>query len=308
MRTVLIEGLDGLHRGFGWKPGKFHRDARRMMFSLEIAKSLAPTNPRFSTGLPPIWDQGQIGSCTAHGNLRAFLFAAAKAGFKYEMLSRLMLYYNERAIEGTTSDDAGAEIHDGIKSIIEQGVCLESLWPYDTTRFSEKPPAQCFTDALQHQGLKTAGIAGTVDQVKSAMAAGYTVVIGFPCYQSIQSVQTTRTGIIPVPRSGERMVGGHCVCTNGQWDDSRQLIGIDNSWSEQWGIQGSGFLPYAYFNGPVSDCQVIYTVEGEGDLPIPVPVDSQTWQVFAAKAVAQAFGLAVREPSQVGGLFSVHNN
>ena len=52
--------------------------------------------------------------------------------------SRLFLYYNERALEGTVSTDSGAQIRDGIKSVASQGDCPESIWPYDVTKFADQ--------------------------------------------------------------------------------------------------------------------------------------------------------------------------
>src|ERR1051326_2854029 len=129
--------------GLGWRPQKpDHRD--RLFAAAPVA--LPASNPRFASGLPPIWDQMAIGSCTSHAILRADLFAAAKAGQPVTMLSRLMLYYEERDIEGTVPMDAGAEIRDGIKALADQGTCREELWPYDLQRFTEKPPASCYVD------------------------------------------------------------------------------------------------------------------------------------------------------------------
>ena len=47
------------------------------------------------------------------------------------MPSRLFIYYNERAVEGTIASDSGAMIRDGIKSVAKLGVCDETVWPYD---------------------------------------------------------------------------------------------------------------------------------------------------------------------------------
>jgi len=46
--------------------------------------------------LPPILDQGQLGSCTCNAKAVQFYFAAAKAGLSPVLVSRLMLYYMVR--------------------------------------------------------------------------------------------------------------------------------------------------------------------------------------------------------------------
>ena len=41
--------------------------------------------------------------------------------------SRLFIYYNERLVEGSVNQDAGAMIRDGIKTMSKVGVCPESV-------------------------------------------------------------------------------------------------------------------------------------------------------------------------------------
>jgi C1A family cysteine protease len=87
--------------------------------------------------MPPVYDQGALGSCT--GN-------ALACAFEYDdknifQPSRLFIYYNERNIEGTVSSDSGALISDGIKSLETYGVCPETLGPYDISKFADKPHA-----------------------------------------------------------------------------------------------------------------------------------------------------------------------
>ena len=69
-------------------------------------------------------DQGQLGSCTANAIAFAVCFDELKQRNKAAFMpSRLFIYYNERVMEGTVSQDAGAEIHDGVKSLNIYGYC-----------------------------------------------------------------------------------------------------------------------------------------------------------------------------------------
>jgi C1A family cysteine protease len=52
--------------------------------------------------------------------------------------SRLFIYYNERVMEHTVSQDAGAQIRDGIKSVNHIGACPETDWPYVIANFAKK--------------------------------------------------------------------------------------------------------------------------------------------------------------------------
>src|SRR3954452_17409791 len=88
---------------------------------------------------PPVYDQGQLGSCTANAIGGAFEFDLLAQGLADFVPSRLFIYYNERAIEGSIDSDSGAMIRDGIKSVAKVGVCAETSWKYDITKFTEGP-------------------------------------------------------------------------------------------------------------------------------------------------------------------------
>ena len=55
-------------------------------------------------------------------------------------ISRLFVYYNERAMIGTVHEDSGAYIKDGFLSMQGQGACLEKSWTYNEAMFRIVPP------------------------------------------------------------------------------------------------------------------------------------------------------------------------
>src|SRR5438128_696006 len=88
---------------------------------------------------PPVYNQGQLGSCTANAIAAAVQFDRMKQNLKPAFApSRLFIYYNERAIEGTVDNDSGAMLRDGIKSIAKQGDCAETHWPYPNRKVREQ--------------------------------------------------------------------------------------------------------------------------------------------------------------------------
>src|SRR5271157_81551 len=96
---------------------------------------------------PPVYDQGQLGSCTANAIAGALEFDRIKEGLPDFTPSRLFIYYNERVMEGTVGTDSGAQIRDGIKSVGSVGAPPETDWPYNIAEFAVKPPPKAFTDA-----------------------------------------------------------------------------------------------------------------------------------------------------------------
>ncbi len=233
----------------GWK--KDRPDSRDRLYAPPpaILKALPP-----STDLRPmlsglrIFDQGQLGSCTANAIAAAHFHDQVKQMIKGTTLftpSRLFIYYNERSAEGTVMDDSGAFIRDGIKSIAREGVCSETLWKYDITRFKSKPPAKCYTEALKHQAVQYFRVGQTLDLIRACLAEGWPIVFGFTVYESFESAEVARTGLMPMPGRRESSLGGHAVLAVG-YDDSTRRVTVRNSWSDQWGDKGHFYMPYDF--------------------------------------------------------------
>lgn len=238
------------------------RDHRDHLYSVPIEHLQAlPPMVDLRPQCPPVYDQSSLGSCTSQGIAAAIEFDRKKQSLPDIMPSRLFIYYNERAMEGTVSSDSGASIRDGIKVVNAQGVCPESEWTYDILQFTVNPPAQCYQDALKDRALSYQRVARNLDQMKGCLASGYPVIIGISVYESFESAEVARTGMVPMPTRGESLLGGHCVLLVGYRDDVQKWI-LRNSWSEQWGDQGHFYLDYAYLmnKGLSSDFWTIKTV------------------------------------------------
>jgi C1A family cysteine protease len=195
---------------------------------------------------PDVYDQGQLGSCTANAIAAALEFDQMKEKQANIFVpSRLFIYYNERAMEGTVNEDSGAQIRDGIKSVASLGDCPEDLWPYDITKFAVKPPQQCYQEALKFEAVLYQRLAQISNQLKGCLASGYPFVFGFAVYESFESQQVAQTGHAPMPAPTEASIGGHAVMAVG-YDDSQNWFIVRNSWGVGWGMKGYFTLPYAY--------------------------------------------------------------
>ena len=237
---------------YGWVPDL--PDQRDISYAAPapILKKL-PAKVDLTKSCPPVYDQGQLGSCTANAIGAAFQFELIKQKTKVFMPSRLFIYYNERVIEHTVNNDNGAMIRDGIKSVNKQGVCSEDLWPYNINKFTSKPSASCYSDALNHQVLSYQRVIRSLNQMKGCLAAGYPFVFGFTVYESFEGDQVAKTGILNMPVKKEKTVGGHAVMAAG-YDDSKKRFIVRNSWGPGWGLKGYFTMPYDYLvNQNLSD-------------------------------------------------------
>jgi C1A family cysteine protease len=202
---------------------------------------------------PPVFDQGQLGSCTANAIAAAVEFDLMKERKSIFVPSRLFIYYNERVMEGTVDSDSGAQIRDGVKSVANKGDCPEKLWPYDINRFANKPSQPCYKEAVKHKAVQYQRVNRDLNQMKGCLASGYPFVFGFSVYQSFEGQQVAKTGHASMPSPGEQAVGGHAVVAVG-YDDSQNWFIVRNSWGTGWGMKGYFTLPYAYLlNGNLSD-------------------------------------------------------
>jgi len=230
---------------FGWVPDL--PDARDHVYSAPIPLMGAmPTKVDLRPSSPPVLNQGQLGSCTANSIANAHRFDQMKqAKGKSFPPSRLFIYYNERDMEGTVNEDAGAMIRDGIKSIAQLGVCDEAEWPYNIAKFTNKPTATCYKDALEHQALSYQRVTQTLSQMKGCLASGFPFVFGFTVYESFESPAVAKSGNVDLPAPGEKVLGGHAVLCVG-YDDTKQRFTVMNSWGTDWGQKGFFTIPYAY--------------------------------------------------------------
>ncbi len=216
---------------------------------LSISKPVAtlPSSTDLRPSCPPVYDQGDLGSCTGNAIAAAVEFDLMKQGKAPMMPSRLFIYYNERLMEGDVGQDAGAQIHDGIKCIATYGVCSESLWPYNPAQFTAKPSDAAYAAAAQEKALKYYTLNIDVTSMKQALAQGYPIVIGMQVFDAMESEQTAETGSVPMPTNPNASLGGHCVLVVG-YDDSKQHLIVRNSWGPDWGMGGYFTLPYGYVN------------------------------------------------------------
>ena len=237
-------------------------DARDHIYSApHAALTRPPAKVDLTPGMPAVYDQGALGSCTANALAGAFEFDLGKQRLADFVPSRLFIYYNERVIESTVGSDSGAQLRDGVKSLAKQGVCTESEWPYDIPKFADKPAATLYQKALANRIVSYQRVTQTVAQLRGCLAAGYPFVVGFTVYQSFESQQVAETGVVPMPVAGEEILGGHAVAVVG-YDEASQRFRARNSWGAGWGQAGYFTIPYAYLadSGLAADCWTLRTV------------------------------------------------
>lgn len=239
---------------YGWK--RDLPDHRDIYYNKKLTENIEHKSIDLRMNCPEVYNQGELGSCTA--NSIAFLFEYDELKKKNEtnssflknsiennlMPSRLFIYYNERKMEGTINYDSGANIRDGIKSVNKIGVCSEKLWKYDITKFKMKPSKLCYSQATKYKSIKYFRLSQNINDLKCCLIDGYPFSIGISIYESFESEDVSKTGLVPIPKKNEKLLGGHALAVVG-YDDEKGFI-VRNSWGNQWGLKGYCYIPYEY--------------------------------------------------------------
>jgi C1A family cysteine protease len=178
---------------------------------------------------------------------------------KLTKLSPLFVYYEERVLEGTVNEDAGAEPRDGFKTLVNLGVAPESTDKYVASKFAKAPTKTAITDALKYRISSYHSLSSLAD-IQSCLVSGTGVVIGFNVYESFEGDDIANTGIMPMPTSGEKIIGGHAVFVCSYFTDvtfpGGGYLVIKNSWGTSWGGPMKGYfkMPFLFVNSTnVSD-------------------------------------------------------
>ncbi len=234
----------------------------------------------------PIYDQGNIGSCVSNSACACFRYEVAQVtnDFKFEP-SRLFEYYNARKLQGWEGEDSGAYIRDGFKALNKWGLANESLWPYQDTlsALTKEPTPNVYEDGLKNVAVKYASVDQNEPKIKQTLLSGAAVSFGFNVYQSFYGSWESTTGIMPLPKRGDRLLGGHAVTIIG-FSDSKKCFLIQNSWGTSWGEEGLFWMPYSFAlnSNEADDFWCIEEVKFDnGSVPVPPTPSTVDWETAA---------------------------
>ncbi|KAK7018709.1 hypothetical protein VNI00_018302 [Paramarasmius palmivorus] len=218
---------------------------------------------------PPVYVQGQMGSCTAQAVAAAFEFEVRKQHLPHFSPSRLFIWYKARAM--STDRDAvkknvGTSLRDAIKSLdfkAHGGVCSESDWSYEVGKFNKKthffvqgakaakqPPKTVEQHSHQHTATSYYTFPAGNDLQKrliNCLHQGYPFVFGMKTYKLLQSgVGKDGKGLrMPTPQDKKNGEHRHSLLAVGYIQEEKVFI-VRNSWSANWGQGGYFYMPYGY--------------------------------------------------------------
>jgi C1A family cysteine protease len=155
------------------------------------------------------------------------------------------LYSKTRIAEGTFPADAGACIADEFETLMNYGVCPESVMPY-TGNPTDAPTPLADVAAQPHRLPVAQQVELSQIAIQSVLASKQATVIGIQVYASLEQ-DTPDSGVIPMPNTAtEQLKGGHAITIVGYTPD---FMIVRNSWGTVWGEAGYGYLPWPYLKG-----------------------------------------------------------
>jgi C1A family cysteine protease len=265
MRTLLVflilasSALGQVRNLSGWKQDVGGvKDRSFAAYRSGKIKALPPVVDLTNQMPKKVYDQGNIGSCTGEGIAALFSHYLWKESKRYIEPSSLFIYWNERNIEGTVNEDAGAMIRTGITVISSIGTSTTKTWPFRESRWAMKPSKPAFIEATGLRspvGFKVDNTDGR--SIRVSVSDNCPVVFGMMLYSNIERI-TYWEPVLSIPKKGERSIGGHCMLIVG-YDDNKKLYKVRNSWSKLWGLNGYFFVPYSLIHNSriTGDCWTI---------------------------------------------------
>lgn len=234
---------------FGWHPSR--PDQRDYLYTVSPQRvTTLPPSVDLRPKCPAIVDQGPLGSCTENAGAALIQYDEMQKNEAAPLMpSRLFMYYNARALEGTIASDAGSSVRDFFRAVATWGYPAEACWPYVITQFAVQPPQACYQQAITNRKILYQRVPQVLQQLQGVLAMGLPYTLGFTVYESFESAQVAQTGIVPMPDPNEQTLGGHCVDVVG-YDTSKSWWITRNSWGTAWGDQGYFYMPYQYFLDP----------------------------------------------------------
>lgn len=216
----------------------------------------------------PVKNQGSEGSCTAHAGTSAAELINRMYLKSSPVFSPQYTYVRELLLDGDFPNDDGSDGETLCQTLIVNGCCEESLFPYVAGQII-KPTSAQDANAATHKLGAYHGLTGS--QVALSVLGDpvpWPVEVGFEVFESFESDETAETGVMSVPKSGEQVLGGHEVLMVGFDVSSYPVIRpkncppaalIQNSWGMGWGIEGFFWMPLAILDAPSTDLKIVHS-------------------------------------------------
>jgi hypothetical protein len=230
----------------------------------------------------PVRNQGRYGACT--GFTGTAVRAALTARYHLEMghvpdvgdtPSARYAYWRTRQLDGNPNVDQGASMESACRVYPMFGVAPARFDPWDDgaaargdlawLNHAPTPEAEAgaqFFGASGYARLSGTGMA-LIASIIQCISDGYPPLLAFGVPQSFMNVGGD--GRVPAPSVSEQPLGFHANAAFAVFLDNSfpggGCILHQNSWTEGWGQQGWGYMPFAWATTPIPGYGVNWLME-----------------------------------------------
>jgi len=200
---------------------------------------------RDPSNIEPIENQGNQGSCQGHMLSTEVEVLHMIAGGPQVQLSRACAYYRSQAIDGIRGDQ-GSTLSAGCKVAEEEGLPIESVWPYPNS-YNPSPPSE-YENSVRYKSGGHAPCEGFDDALTHLWEGQGTIGFGILWDGSIDEQVSRNGGLVTQYRPASRS-GGHAIAGLGFREDRpdgtkfpEPVIVVFNSWKITWGDKGKFYV------------------------------------------------------------------
>jgi C1A family cysteine protease len=207
------------------------KDIRDFHIRSYFAMEAIPPAFNFVDKMPPVRNQGQVGSCVAFASTT--IQSYMKAG--NALLSPHFVYYETLKAENRLGQ-IGLQPRDAAQTLLNLGVPPESDCPYGdgTLEATEQTPcesSQVMQDASLYKIASYAACTSLAD-VELTLSKGIPVLLAVPVFSNWENnLDFENTGIVPQPNN--QQIGRHGIACCG-YDQNKGQLYFENSWGSQW--------------------------------------------------------------------------
>lgn len=227
-----------------------------------------PSQVDLSPKMPPVGNQGNQNSCvawaTAYAGLTYYESGKTNTGYyqngtvNYRNILSPSYVYNQI----NDGQNKGTHFQDAFKLLMEEGTCTYQSMPYRENDWVSQPGAAQENEAKNYQieTYRRLNLADAVTSIKAELINNHPVIAA-----SIFDLTYYNSGF---NYSGAdytwRNVGnvnnlmGHAILIVG-FDDQKNAFKFMNSWGENWGNRGFGYIDYQLVNRVIREAYIIKT-------------------------------------------------
>lgn len=251
-----FSGQDVASRASGLIPATAEELRGIPLASVPFAGDELPGNVDLSVNLPPPGQQGRQNSCvgwTLAYALKSYQERTESGASYYTTSGRLdphkvfspAFIYNQI----NNGRDGGCSFITGLNLLSSQGAATWADMPYNEGDFTTRPSATAAARARKYRIDYWRRVnVQDVREVKAQLNAGYPVISGV---LSDDGFNNAGRGFVWRAQTGQRR-GAHAILIVG-YDDARHAFKLINSYGDQWGDQGYGWIDYQHFTRVTSE-------------------------------------------------------